>query len=579
MSPRKRKRVVLDICQKLKIVERVSEGESPAKLAAESGIGITTVRDIVKKKDELLDFASKTDNLMTLRRRKSMKGSPYSDVDNAVYQWYQQKRREGVAVNGPMICEQARLFHQQLRGDGTFSASSGWLTSFKDRHGIRASNMVGEKYTGDLRAIDEFKKMFKWLIDQYDLTPDQVYNADESGFLWKSLPKFSAVKTKESCGNYEAGKERMTIMCCANASGGHKLKLTCVGVDENPFCVNGMLAKCIPVDYFKASSVFMTSDIFKCWFHSRFIPEVRNYLKSKGLPPKAMLLIDSASYHPNPGELKSDDGRIFAIILPQNLNSWIQPIEQGVSVAVKRFYHRELLVLLTKKGSSMIDYWNKLGLNEAIQLLDCVWKSITKSTISWSWRHLYDELGDGFEDLDELDIDDAESSEFIDTIRSIIAENYLFSGVRTDSIKEWLSLDDQLEECETSGGDPDDSTKTPICTNSAVDTDDSTETPVCTNSAVDTDDSSKIPVCTNSAVDPDDFTMTPVCTISEFSDWNKSEEEHVIDKKCASLTSALKAAETLLHYLVQEDDTSMEHILCVRKIRADIKKKILGMNE
>jgi hypothetical protein len=49
-----------------------------------------------------------------------------------------------------LICtKQAKFFFEALRLDGNFDASSGWLTRFKQRHGIREMSIQGEKLTGD----------------------------------------------------------------------------------------------------------------------------------------------------------------------------------------------------------------------------------------------------------------------------------------------------------------------------------------------------------------------------------------------------------------------------------------------
>ena len=86
----------------------------------------------------------------------------------------------------------------------------------------------------------------------------------------------------------------------------------------------------------------MTQDIFKNWFHSEFVPEVSEFLKSKGLPQKAVLFLDNVPSHPVQSELKLADGNIFVSYLPPNVMSLIQPMDQGVIVTMKRHYRREM---------------------------------------------------------------------------------------------------------------------------------------------------------------------------------------------------------------------------------------------
>lgn len=52
-----------------------------------------------------------------------MKNSTLTDVDNAVFQWFKQKRAEGVPISGPMVSEKALWFHENLNIKEPFSAS------------------------------------------------------------------------------------------------------------------------------------------------------------------------------------------------------------------------------------------------------------------------------------------------------------------------------------------------------------------------------------------------------------------------------------------------------------------------
>ena len=84
-------------------------------------------------------------------------------------------------------------------------------------------------------------------------------------------------------------------------------------------------------------------EIFNAWFHNSFIPTVRKELSSLGLEPKAVLVLDNCPVHPSEEDLISDDGKITAFYLPPNVTSLIQPMDQGVLVALKRHYKKKLL--------------------------------------------------------------------------------------------------------------------------------------------------------------------------------------------------------------------------------------------
>lgn len=186
---KKRKRNVLTIEQKMEILRRFEKNTSVAVLATTYNIGKQTVRDIVKKKAELQSFVANADSAKAFSDRKSLKGSTFRELDDAMTRWFLQKRSEGVPISGPMCARQAEIFHKQLKIEGNFSASSGWLYRFKKRHGIRELAVQGEKLSADDVAMVEFCYDLENLIKNYDLKPEQIYNGDETGLYWKAMPQ------------------------------------------------------------------------------------------------------------------------------------------------------------------------------------------------------------------------------------------------------------------------------------------------------------------------------------------------------------------------------------------------------
>jgi hypothetical protein len=102
--------------------------------------------------------------------------------------------------------------------------------------------------------------------------------------------------------------------CCRNASGNHKLKLVVTGKAKKPLLLYGTEADCIPVQYYNQRRAWMGREIFYNWFHKHCIPEVWAFLK--GLPQKAVLLLDNVPSHPRDSVLTSDDGLIIVKFCP-----------------------------------------------------------------------------------------------------------------------------------------------------------------------------------------------------------------------------------------------------------------------
>ena len=76
-------------------------------------------------------------------------------------------------------------------------ASKGWLERFKSRHGIRLMTITGEKLSNDATCIEPFKLRFLQKVNDLNLDPSQVYNADESGLFWRVMPNKTFVSCNE----------------------------------------------------------------------------------------------------------------------------------------------------------------------------------------------------------------------------------------------------------------------------------------------------------------------------------------------------------------------------------------------
>nr|XP_022900859.1 tigger transposable element-derived protein 2-like [Onthophagus taurus] len=172
-------------------------------------------------------------------------------VDAALAERLAQERSEGTPVSGPNIAAKAKVFFDLLELEGNFDASSGWLHRFKKRYGIREIGLHGEKLSGDQQAADEFQRDFEKFVMSEDLSPEQIYNADESGLFWKCLPTHTlAFESEHKAAGHKSSKERITILPCSNAAGTHKLKLLVIGKSKKPRSFKGTRADNLPVDYF-----------------------------------------------------------------------------------------------------------------------------------------------------------------------------------------------------------------------------------------------------------------------------------------------------------------------------------------
>ena len=108
---------------------------------------------------------------------------------------------------------------QGLVPKNQFKASDGWLAKFKKGHGLRNLQGKGKKASANKEESDAFVVKFEqFLIDNvYEL--DDVYNGDEGGFMFRSLPNQTLVTANEKeAAEYKPIKDRLTFMSRADAT-------------------------------------------------------------------------------------------------------------------------------------------------------------------------------------------------------------------------------------------------------------------------------------------------------------------------------------------------------------------------
>ena len=143
--------------EKLKILERMEKGESVYVLSREVGLSTGTLRRWKSEKFKMEKWVKDSDirarNTQYISKNRSMKSTQNEDVDEATYIWYRQKMAEGRRVSGPMLQNKALSFNKLVGGKESFVASTGWLTRWKKRYGVRlpSINEYRHEYTKSRR--------------------------------------------------------------------------------------------------------------------------------------------------------------------------------------------------------------------------------------------------------------------------------------------------------------------------------------------------------------------------------------------------------------------------------------------
>lgn len=176
-------------------------------------------------------------------------------------------------------------------------------------------------------------------------------------------------------------KERVTILVRANAAENHKFPLLVIGKSKNPRALKHVNRNALLCKYINSTTAWMTSSIFRDWFYEYFVLEVTKFLKNKGLPLKAILLVDNAPSHP--GNLRLSE--IELIFLPSNVTSILQSMDKNVMETMKKNYKTDLLLhLFLQLNDNFLAALKSLNIKDIIYMISSAWNKVQEQRLSLS---------------------------------------------------------------------------------------------------------------------------------------------------------------------------------------------------
>ena len=137
-------------------------------------------------------------------------------------------------------------------GHSEFQCSTGWLERFKQRHRIVFRRVTGEEGSVSEDMVRDWKSQ---LLEEF--SPDDIFNADQTGLFWKCLPDKTLSLKGEKCSGGKRSKDRITVLVCSSMSGSEKLPLLVIGKFAKPRCFKN--ARSIPVQYEANKRAWMVS--------------------------------------------------------------------------------------------------------------------------------------------------------------------------------------------------------------------------------------------------------------------------------------------------------------------------------
>jgi hypothetical protein len=162
--------------ERLRIIGEVEKNPSEKRIDVAKRLGLppSTLNSIIAKKRDIIEQAYKCGALA--KKRKTGKESTYSELENVLFAWYQQARASGMPVDGTILRE-ISLKIAATMGIENFTASNGWVSRFKQRHGLVFKKVAGENATEDTSATGLWFERLPELLEAYNA--QATSNAEE----------------------------------------------------------------------------------------------------------------------------------------------------------------------------------------------------------------------------------------------------------------------------------------------------------------------------------------------------------------------------------------------------------------
>ena len=98
----------------------------------------------------------------------------------------------------------------------------------------------------DMSAVDSWCRALGDIVKDYNF--DDIYNCDETGLLFRTMPTKSYVEKTDTVHGTKGSKERLTVLLCCNMSETDKCKPMVIGKSLRPRCFKHIDYKSLPVD-------------------------------------------------------------------------------------------------------------------------------------------------------------------------------------------------------------------------------------------------------------------------------------------------------------------------------------------
>ena len=205
-------KVSLDLKTKKQIFENIQIGISKKEIINKYEISESTYYNIKKSKSNFSNISSKNCNSKRIRKEK------YSEINDHIIEFISRCNSDSIPISSFHLKMISKSFAEE-KNITEFKCSNGWLYKLCKRNNISNVKVIGEAASSD--SIGAQNYINENSIRNIFLTrrPEDIYNLDETGLFWKTLPDKSYVQKGTSVRGRKLKKERVIILLCVNFDG------------------------------------------------------------------------------------------------------------------------------------------------------------------------------------------------------------------------------------------------------------------------------------------------------------------------------------------------------------------------
>lgn len=372
--------VYLTIQQRRDILQKLEEGAPRYLLVKKYNINDSTLRRIELNAARIRQQSERPE----IQGLKRLQTPILIGLDTRLYSWFLERQEINEPISDLLLQEKATAINTELGGPSSFSASKGWIWSFKRRHGIRLLQLRGESVCAS--TIEEFTRSFIRRLKEENIDLENVYNMDETGLMWRAIPQEALIHFEEKRFPKNMKSERVTVGLCANATGTHKLPPLFIHKYERSKALKHCRGR-LSIIFKAQQSASMDRKVFVDWFENHFKPAVKRQQQlNKNSCGKILLLLDICKAHVLPQEKQKLDENIDLVFFPINVTSILQPMGQGIIEKMKRSFRHRMLRKVLEYPGGVKEFYKSYDIKDCINILDAAWMDVTQIDVCQSWN-------------------------------------------------------------------------------------------------------------------------------------------------------------------------------------------------